>query len=133
LDEFLHHAAELSQINVSGIADRDAVSACCVRAWQTGHDFSLQIQKHTASPDVLVLGQEESRDSFYCRPLSQELPVGIEHFYTPVFAIGDINLPLRVDHDVMRQLELAGAGPSAAELENVLSVMRELHDARAGV
>ena len=43
LDEFLHFATELSQINVSRIAHGDAVPACRIGARQPAHDLSLQI------------------------------------------------------------------------------------------
>src|SRR5579862_6577504 len=106
---------------------------CRISAGQTAHYFTLQIEEHAARPDVLVLGQEESRDSFDGWPLRQELSAGIKHLDTPVLPVGDVDLALRVDDYVMRQLELSRARASAAELENVLPIVRELHDARASV
>ena len=64
---------------------------------------------------------------------SKKLAIGVEHLDPGVAAVGDIDVLLVVDHDVVRSIELARLGAARAPRGDPFTIFGELRHARVYV
>src|SRR5262245_18227343 len=133
LHELLHDAVELRDVDVTRVADGDAVPAGHAGPGQFSNRRSVQVPQDPAGPNPLVLRDREPGDSAGRSPLRHETPVCVEDLDALVVAVRHVDAALRVDHQIVRQAELAGSRAPPAPLRQILSVARVLHDACASV
>jgi len=130
LDELLHHAGQLRQIDVPGIRHGHAVAAVPARQFPT----TLPSRSRSTRPSRCAgLRQEKSGDAARSCPLAQEFSLTIEHLDPLVVAIGDVHAALRIGHHIVGQPEFTGSCSTRAPLQQEFSVRRVLHHSGAGV
>src|ERR1700691_180418 len=96
-------------------------------------EFNDSVISSVDHPNVLVGRYEKTVWISDARPLLEKISVCIDDFYPLILAIPDVNVSLRVHHDTVRQIELAGPCPVLSPSFQKTSVAIELHNTRVSV
>src|SRR5947207_8044611 len=110
LDELLDGAAQLGDVDIAGIGDRDTVIGGAALRRKPADGFAVQSAQRAARPDLLVSGDRERRNSAGAGPLREKRAVGVKDLDALIVAIGDVHLALSIDHDIVRKRELTATG-----------------------
>ncbi len=106
------------------------------RPFDVADDVAVQIELHDPAgvavrqPDVPVGVHTEAARRAGMRRLPDVITVGVEHLDARVVTVGDVEEPLVVENNRMRQVELARPLAGAAERFDEIAVAVELDDQR---
>jgi len=101
--------------------------------------FAVEIEPHdlpgvaVCQPDGLVVGHEQPARGAGVLRLADVIAVSVDHLDAGVVAVGDVKQALGVEHQRMRQVELAGAFALLAENFQEIAVLVELQHQRVGL
>jgi len=146
-DVFLHPPVQrVGDEHLVAWADRDVMRLAIfagrlagARAFHRADHLAVEVELHDLAgvavrqPDVLIGAHEQPARRARMLRLADIVAVGVEHLDAGVVAVRDVEQPLRVEHQRVRQIELAGPPALAAPALDEVAVTVEFQHQRLGL